>query len=274
MKRTYAFVVVLLVMVLGTTASVQAGLIAGTQNLYDNGGGLIYDADRNITWYDVAYSNAGNLTWDAANSWAAGLTLGSVSGWRLPSALEANGGRPQTGATYPGSGGEGGDGIVITSELAHLWVYELGNDMENHPDEATWGPFTVNGNALALWSGTDPCLGAAGCSTPLAYSFYFGHSSQGLLFKDTVGTDLTGKGLYKNPADNGLYYGLSYDDNGNALFTDPVGTGFSYNQLMAALAVHDGDIGPNGPIPTPAPATLLLLGPGLAGLARLRRKTK
>lgn len=53
--------------------------------LVDNGGGLIYDTDLNITW--LADANSGsNRDWDAAVSWAAGLTVGGVSNWRLPTA--------------------------------------------------------------------------------------------------------------------------------------------------------------------------------------------
>jgi len=48
--------------------------------LVDNGGGLIYDDVLDITW---AQPDAQRI-WDDANTWAAGLTLGGVSGWRLP----------------------------------------------------------------------------------------------------------------------------------------------------------------------------------------------
>jgi len=53
------------------------------------GGLAYYDPNLNITW--VADSNInGLMDWSTANSWAAGLTIGGVSGWRLPSA-DANG---------------------------------------------------------------------------------------------------------------------------------------------------------------------------------------
>jgi hypothetical protein len=48
--------------------------------LVDNGGGLIYDTVLDITWAQPdALRN-----WYEARTWAAGLTLGGVSGWRLP----------------------------------------------------------------------------------------------------------------------------------------------------------------------------------------------
>jgi hypothetical protein len=49
--------------------------------LVDNGGGLIYDDVLNITW---AQPDNTLRTWDQANTWASGLTLGGVGGWRLP----------------------------------------------------------------------------------------------------------------------------------------------------------------------------------------------
>lgn len=61
--------------------------------LIDNGGGLIYDDVLDITW---AQPDA-LRTWDAANTWVAGLTLGGVSGWRLPYISVAAGAGPFTG---------------------------------------------------------------------------------------------------------------------------------------------------------------------------------
>ena len=53
------------------------------------GGLAYYDPNLNVTW--VADSNInGLMDWSTANTWAAGLTIGGVSGWRLPSA-DANG---------------------------------------------------------------------------------------------------------------------------------------------------------------------------------------
>jgi len=58
--------------------------------LVDNGGGLIYDTVLDITW---AQPDAVR-SWDNANTWAAGLTLGGVSGWRLPYISVAAGAGP------------------------------------------------------------------------------------------------------------------------------------------------------------------------------------
>jgi len=60
--------------------------------LVDNGGGLIYDSALNITW---AQPDA-LRTWNDANTWAAGLTLGGVTGWRLPYISVAAGAGPLT----------------------------------------------------------------------------------------------------------------------------------------------------------------------------------
>ena len=57
-----------------TTLSTNAALV-------DNGGGLIYDTVLDITW---AQPDAALRSWEVANTWASGLTLGGVSGWGLP----------------------------------------------------------------------------------------------------------------------------------------------------------------------------------------------
>ena len=54
--------------------------------LQDNGGGLIYDTALGITWYDYSYNGPSNsgATHRQALNWAAGLNVGGVTGWTLP----------------------------------------------------------------------------------------------------------------------------------------------------------------------------------------------
>ena len=53
----------------------------GNADLINNGGGLIYDTDFNITWYDAP---ADARSWSAQMYWASNLSKGEVTGWRLP----------------------------------------------------------------------------------------------------------------------------------------------------------------------------------------------
>jgi hypothetical protein len=55
-------------------------------DLYDRGGGLIYDSDLNITWYDFTYTDSQTTgdAWARAVAWAAGLNVDGITGWRLP----------------------------------------------------------------------------------------------------------------------------------------------------------------------------------------------
>jgi len=47
------------------------------------GGLAIYDPNKDITWLANANAN-GLMTWSQANTWATGLTIDGISGWRLP----------------------------------------------------------------------------------------------------------------------------------------------------------------------------------------------
>ncbi len=61
------------------------------------GGQAVYDTDFNITWLADAnyaktsgYDSDGMMVWALANTWAAGLNVGGYTGWRLPTALNAD----------------------------------------------------------------------------------------------------------------------------------------------------------------------------------------
>jgi hypothetical protein len=110
--------------------------IAGTGNaaLYDRGADnlgnhLIYDSGLNITWYDAP---AVQINWNDAMAWASGLTLGGVSGWRLPWAVD---GPPIVSYNSTTSYGYNN----TSNEMGHLFYAELGNA----------GLFDVNGNRLS-----------------------------------------------------------------------------------------------------------------------------
>jgi hypothetical protein len=112
-----------IVTVLGFSTLAHASLV-------NNGGGLIYDTDLNITWYDGP-PKSGN--WVNVALWASSLTLGSTTAgtWRLPSV-----------------GSYAYEGYNITgSEMGHLYYVEL----ENEKDGVNMGPF-INLRPDFYWS--------------------------------------------------------------------------------------------------------------------------
>jgi hypothetical protein len=128
-------------------------------SLVDHGNGLVYDTDRNITWYNP---NVGNMTWGQAMSWATGLTAGGVNGWRLPTALNRDGSLPVTGYNLTGS------------ELGHLYYTELGNTSRPPTSSSggltNTGPFT-NLHSFNYWTNTEA---ASFVDSAWAFSFISG----------------------------------------------------------------------------------------------------
>ena len=156
--------------------------------LVNNGGGLIYDPNLGITWYDYTYTGpAGNgATWPQAMSWASSLTAGGVSNWTLPTTLPVNGSTyninivtvskgPFSGYFSPSFDGSTDFGFNISapgsaypgskgSEMAYLYYVELGNKgyydtNGNGPYQADsglqhTGPFS-NLLSREYWSGTE-----------------------------------------------------------------------------------------------------------------------
>ena len=160
------------------SASAVLLLLAGPSDatLFNRGGSLIYDSVLDVTW--MANMNAnGPMTFDAASSWAAGLTLGGFSDWRLPSVLDT--GSPGCNLSYSG-GTDCGANVqtksgnvyqfevnqAVYSEMAHLFYVTLENITAYNPDHSIkpgisgvdWGlvnsrPFQNMQNAI-YWSGT------------------------------------------------------------------------------------------------------------------------
>lgn len=140
----------------------------GHAELIDNGYGLIYDTELNITWYDAP---AVRMTWQEAQTWVTGLNIEGVEGWRLPHALPVNGSNyvwtySPDGSTDIAHNISAPDSLYprsAASEMAHLHFNSLGNyalyDVNGvyQPEKAglvNKGPL-VNLQDSWYWSGTD-----------------------------------------------------------------------------------------------------------------------
>ncbi len=141
MKKILIAVIIMPILV-GFTMQAQANLtllgqgtsIYGTYN-------LIYDTNRDITWFD--YTNAA-ATWQDQINWADALsvTFGSNTyiDWRLPTSLNQDGSGPCNGYDCTGS------------EMGHLYYTELNNVAEGGLNNV--GVFQDLQSQTVYWSGT------------------------------------------------------------------------------------------------------------------------
>ncbi len=220
----------------GVSGAAQAALI-------DRGGGLIYDSDLNVTWLKDAnyaktsgYDADGMMTWSQAVTWAANLTYYdsvrnvTYTDWRLPTTTDT--GTP--GCNFAYSGTDCGYNVnPASSEMAHLYFTELGNQSYYTTSGAVSGAYAGGSNPNSTLDNTGPFINFqsggywSGTSFPPVPSFawYF----------------LTLDGTQRRSASTGSFY---------------------------ALAVRPGDV---AAIPEAETYALMLAGLGLVGWRARRR---
>ena len=202
--------------------------------LFDRGGGLIYESTLNVTFMqDTNYARTsgfdsdGNMNWNTAMSWASSVTYYdsvrnvTLGGWRLPNVAPIDGVALQRDYAPSGTSEVGPNITSPTSELAFLLNVVLpsapSNPFINLPSVTRW----ENGIGDWYWNRTQYPFN----TSPSAYYF------------DTINRQ-------QNVSD----------------FT---------NQHYAWL-VRDGDV---APVPEPEGYAMLLAGLGMLG-ALVRRKTR
>jgi hypothetical protein len=154
-------VTALFVVALGVSSVANAALVSRL------GGTAVYDTDFNITWLADANYAGTTMDWATANSWAAGLTVDGISGWRLPTTVQPD----STCSTQ--SGGFSYNLNCTGSEMGHLFYTELGG-VANYSITATHNTnynLFQNIQANSYWSGT-------GSGTGVSWFFHFGFGTQ------------------------------------------------------------------------------------------------
>ncbi len=129
------------------------------------GGQAFYDTDLDITWAANA-SISGLDTWDNQQAWVSGLTIGGISGWRLPATIQPD-------ASCSTQTGGNGSGLGCTgSEMGHLFNVD-------GITAATPGVFS-SVQSIIYWSGTE----FASNSSDVTWLFNFSGGGQGTGIKN------------------------------------------------------------------------------------------
>lgn len=165
-----------LVMVFGWTVPADALLLSRL------GGTAVYDTDLDITWLADANGGAGSafddglsatdgrMTWANANAWAASLTVGGFTDWRLPTTIQPDSSCAVQGS-LPGFPIISHGNDCTGSEMGHLFYIELGGTAGTPitTSGGSIGPFTNVQLSTSYWSSTE----YAPDPTNVAWAFIF-----------------------------------------------------------------------------------------------------
>jgi len=197
-----------------------------------------------VTWLqDANYAATsghdadGRMTWDAASAWAAGLSYGGYTDWRL--ATVADTGTP--GCDYAYTGTDCGynvqttSGGTVYSEMASLWYDTLRN--------TAW--YDTSGNPTGCSSSDPWCLTSTG--------------ADGVNFLN-LQSDFYWSGTEYAPY---TYDAWGFNTNhGNQIYSHK-------SVVFYAWAVRSGDVSA-----VPVPAAVWLFGTGLIGLLGVARRKR
>lgn len=209
---------------------------------------FFYDTALNITWLaDMNYAKTsghdadGLMNWSTSVTWANTLTIGSFSGWRLPTMVDtgtAGCNLSYDGGTDCGHNVQTKDGSTVYSEMAHLYYVTLGNLAYCAPGGNT--PNTCEG-AQAGWG-----LSNTAWFQSMQSNFYW-------------------SGLEYAPNQDGAWY-----------FDTFVGSQYGANKFSAlyAVAVRPGDVLRDAGNQVPEPQGLVLALTALAGLGVAARRRR
>lgn len=216
--------------------------------LGDPNAAFFYDTVLNVTWLrdfnagagsafdDGASTTDGRMTWPNANAWAAALTVGVFTGWRLPTIIDSR----APGCNWSDAGGTDCGYNVQTedggaySEWAHLWYLTLGNLAYCPPGNTT-------------------------CTGPGVPQPGWGLTNTAYFQKMQSGGYWSGTAYAPGPAFGAWYFGTV---DGSQVHGDQSLQGF-------AVAVRPGDVFA-GAVPEPSTVALLLAALGALTLARRR----
>lgn len=151
MKKSHLFGTVSACVLVLITTTTNAALLSLESRL---GGLAYYDPNLNITW--TAQSNINSwMSWDQATTWAAGLTIDGVGGWRLASMDVNNDGNVE-------SCNSGSNPACTDNEYGYLFWNEGFTSLNPGPLDIQQGTY---------WSST-------ALASNFAWVFAFGDGSQ------------------------------------------------------------------------------------------------